>query len=439
MNLELKAIPIIETLRNAGFQAVFAGGCVRDRLLGLKPKDIDITTDATPEQVEELFEKTITVGKQFGVIKVIGKKGLDLDVATFRKEGNYTDDRHPESVTFCSMKEDAYRRDFTINGMFYDPTEDKLIDFVGGQADLLEGVIRFIGNPHKRIAEDKLRMLRALRFATRLNFTIEKDSYAAIVLFAKEILKVSSERIFDELTKMFTSDAPDKALDLLQDTGLLKYILPEVQKLVGVEQGEKYHPEGNTFFHTKLVMKYSLPTEEARWGALLHDIGKPTTFRIRKGRPTFYGHEDVGADLADNVMRRMKVKNAFRTAVVYLVKDHMKFFSVQNMKLATVKRFMREPLFMNLLALHKADILGSNGDLQNYNYAYTKYAELAQDLNPPALLTGYDLLNMNLTSGPLFKKILKKVETQQLENKLKTKEDAINFAQQLIKNKEYQK
>lgn len=431
--MEKTATQIVKKLQEAGFKAVFAGGCVRDSLLALTPKDYDVATSATPDQVEALFDKTLAIGKSFGVIVVL-ENGYSIEVATFRTDGNYSDGRRPDSVKFSTMEEDAKRRDFKINGMFFDPISGICHDYVGGRQDLENRVIKFIGNPYDRIADDKLRMLRAIRFAVKYDFTISETSFDAIKQQADQIYQVSPERIFEELTKMFILDNPGKALDLLYESGLLQQILPEVAVLKGVEQGKKYHPEGSVFIHSKLVMFFVKNDPILRWSALLHDIGKKTTFRIRQGRPTFYGHEEAGSIAANKIILRFKASNEFRATVVCLVRNHMKFFNITNMKKATLKRLFREPFYLSLQELHKADLLGSCGELLTYNYACTKYNELSNELEQKLLISGYDLIALGLKPNPEFKKILRNVETLQLEGKLTSKEEALEYVQNNLKS-----
>jgi len=456
------ATQVVKTLQDAGFQAVFAGGCVRDMLLNRVPNDYDVATDATPDQVEKLFDKTVAVGKSFGVVVVL-KNSFEVEVATFRNDGQYSDGRHPENVTFSTMEKDAKRRDFTMNALFLDPVTNVLYDFVNGEQDLKDKVLKFVGDPYNRLTEDKLRMLRTVRFAARYGFTVDPNSWDAVKQNADQIDQVSNERVFSELTKMFVSNHPDQALDLLYEAGLLQEVLPEVFALKKVEQGLKYHwrearvcklgsfepfepfdpnnsehldPEkyvldrGDTFVHTKLVMTFTRPDPVMRWGALLHDVGKPSTFRMRKGNHTFYGHEEVGEKLADKVLRRFKTSNEFRAAVTYLVRDHMRFFNVSKMKTATLKRMFREPFYLDLQELHKADVQSSDGNLAMYEYAVEKYAELSKSLKLEPLLSGYDLMALGLKPGPVFKKLLRDVETLQLENKLTTKDQALEYVKE---------
>ena len=424
------AIEIVKKLQNAGYEAVFAGGCVRDMLLNRTPHDIDIATSAEPQEVELLFEKTVPVGKSFGVVRVL-VDGFEFEVATFRMDGNYSDGRRPDNVEFCSMEEDAKRRDFTINGMFYDPVAVKLLDFVGGEDDLDNGVLKFIGKPALRIKEDKLRLLRALRFQAQLGFEfeLEAESWKAVVHHAAKVKEVSVERVFEELTKMFLCKHPAAVLRQLQNSTLLVHLLPEVGHLINTQQGEQYHPEGDVFEHTCLVMVHTPPDPVLRWSALLHDIGKPNTYAVRKHKHTFYGHESVGAVIADKMLRRFKCSNEFKANVISLVKSHMYFFNMKQMKKHTLKRFFRQPFYQQAQMLHRADLLGSCGDLTTYHFAVKKFAELCETLNPPPVLSGYDLIVLGYKPGPTYRQILTAVENQQLSGKLTTYEEAVQFVQ----------
>lgn len=435
------AYDVIQTLRAADHQAVFAGGCVRDLYLCRMPKDIDIATSAKPWEVELLFPKSIAIGKAFGVITV--QQGpFSFEIATFRKDGHYEDGRHPESVEFCEMEEDAARRDFTINSLFYDPVgpEDvpghgefrlgRMLDFVGGIEDLSKGVVRFIGDPLSRIREDKLRMLRAIRFAARYKFEIDPVSMKVIWNNASSILQVSAERIREEILKILCSPDPYTALQVFMDSGLLSFVLPEVSQLVGVEQGPKYHPEGDSWEHTKYVVSHIIADPILRMAALLHDIGKPQTQRKRDdGRYTFYDHENVGERIAQEVLLRLKCPNEFIAKVTWLVRNHMKFFHIKNMKKATLIRLFRQPHFLALVDLHYADIMGSNGDLSMWTYANQRYEELRYCLRPAPLINGDTLIEMGFTPSPLYGSILKHVESLQLEGNLQTPEQAKSFVE----------
>jgi poly(A) polymerase len=423
----VKAYKVLNTLHNAGYEAVYAGGCVRDLLLFRKPKDIDIATNARPEQIEVLFPRTLALGKSFGVITVLQDEE-SFEVATFRKDGVYEDGRHPRRVEFCEMEEDAKRRDFTINGMFYDPTCQQVVDYVGGKEDLIRRQIRFIGSPEQRIVEDKLRMLRAIKFAVRYGFSIEPQSFEAIQNNAFSILQVSFERIREELFQLLCCENSG-GLGLLLDSGLLRCVLPEVSCLKGIEQGELHHPEGDTWEHTKLVVSHVSLDPVIRMAALLHDIAKPHTFKIRNDRPTFYGHADQGEKVAREILKRLKCSNDFIDEVGWLVRNHMKFFQVKNMKNSTLIKLFRHASFKKLLELHKADVLGSNDDLSLWEYTSQKYEELQSYMWPQPLLNGNLLKDLGYVPGPLFNTILKDVESQQLNGTLKNTKEAITYIQ----------
>jgi len=424
------AVKIVKTLQDAGYQAVFAGGCVRDQLLGTAPHDYDIATSATPDMVEKMFEKTIPVGKAFGVVTVL-LNDFAFEVATFRNDGNYTDGRHPDQVRFASMQEDAYRRDITINGMFYDPIEDKIYDYVDGQKDLAKHSIRFIGHPLDRIKEDKLRMLRVIRFALRFDFSIEMDSYLHIETMAKHITDVSIERISDEFLKILRTRKYRKALGLLVHTKMLHQFLPDVVRLMGVEQPVDYHPEGDCWEHTIKALE-ALPndaSDELTMATLLHDIGKPPTQTL-EDRIRFNEHDRVGAKMADKRLRAMKFSTEFVDHVVCLVANHMKFQHVQKMRLSTLKKFIRIPKFEEHLALHKADCLSSHGSVENYDFVVAKMNSFEpEQLRPAPLVTGHDLIAMGLKPGPMFKDWLEEVENKQLENTISTREEALALVQ----------
>jgi len=426
-----KALAIIKKLNENNFQAVFAGGCVRDMILGIESNDIDIATNATPDQVEKLFDKTIPVGKSFGVIIVV-IDNTEFEVATFRNDGNYTDNRRPDSVSFSSMKEDSLRRDLSINGMFFDPIEDKIIDFVGGQYDLNNKIIRFIGDPEKRIQEDKLRILRAIRFAVKFDFEIETNTFYSIKNHAEEIVNISVERISEELLKMLRLHKPRKIFNLLYETNILKYILPEVHNLKNIQQPIQFHPEGDVFEHTIQALE-NLPinvSDELLMGTLLHDIGKPNTFYIDT-RIRFNSHDEVGAKLANEMLKRMKFSNSFIERVVSLIENHMKFRFVQNMRMAKLKRFIRIPNFDEHLILHYCDCSASNKNLDNYNFIIKKMDEIPpEQIKPTRLITGFDLLSLGFIQGKIFKVIFSDIEDKQLEEIINSKEEAIKYIQE---------
>ncbi|HEY5704644.1 MAG TPA: CCA tRNA nucleotidyltransferase [Terrimicrobiaceae bacterium] len=428
--MESAARNIVRRLREAGHQALFAGGCVRDALMGKVPHDFDIATSARPEQVQALFPRTVPVGVQFGVVLVV-ENGREYQVATFRSDGEYLDGRHPRSVTFTSPEGDASRRDFTINGLFYDPMEGKVLDFVGGRADLETHTLRAIGDPAKRFAEDKLRLLRGVRFATVLDFKIETGTWNAIRAGAQTIRDVSAERIRDELVKIFTCPQRVRGLDLLDASGLMAGTLPEILPLKGCEQPPDFHPEGDVFVHTRLMLSLlpgSVPVPLA-FAALFHDLGKPPTMqRDETGRIRFNGHESVSARMTENIMRRLRFSNGEIEATVEMVQNHMVFKDVQNMRVARLKRFMARPTFDDELELHRVDCLASHGMLDNYEFLKRRREEFANEpLIPPPLVTGHDLIAMGWKPGPKFKAALDAVQVRQLEGTLRTREDAISW------------
>ncbi|HOK39667.1 MAG TPA: CCA tRNA nucleotidyltransferase [bacterium] len=422
------AVKIIKKLQKKGFEAYFAGGCVRDFLLKKKFKDIDIATNATPDDVKKIFKKTIEVGKQFGVVKLI-YYGNEYEITTFRKDINYFDGRHPEKIEFCGIEEDAKRRDFTINALYYDVNKNKVLDFVNGVADLKNKIIRAVGAPDERFQEDKLRIIRAIRFAIRLNFKIEKKTYQSIKKFANKIREVSFERIREELKLILTNKGADEAIRLISKTGILKEILPEVENLKGVKQPEEFHPEGDVFEHTLLMLKYmKKPTFTLAMGALLHDIGKPVTFKI-EDRIRFNEHECVGAEIAEKICERFKLSNKEKEQIVSLVREHMKFMFVKEMRLAKLKRLLNMENFSEHLELHRLDCLASHKNLENYHFCKKKLKEFANEINIKKirLITGDDLISLGFKPSPIFKTILNEIEDLTLEKKLTTKEEAINY------------
>ena len=425
------ATGIVRRLREAGHEAYFAGGCVRDQLLGREPLDFDVATSATPETVQALFRRTVPVGAKFGVILVV-EDGIAFAVATFRSDDAYVDGRRPSGVRFGSAREDAERRDFTINGLFLDPLGGEVVDFVGGQEDLRAGVIRAIGDAGARIAEDRLRMLRAVRFAARLGFTIEPATRAAIAAAAPTITDISAERIGDEMVRILTEGGARPGFELLADTGLLAAVLPEITRMAGVAQSPDYHPEGDVFVHTMLLLE-KLPagtSETLALGALLHDVAKPACAAVQAdGRVTFYGHPAVGADVAVAVCQRLRRSRAVWERVAYLVRSHLRLVQAPEMRLSTLKKLLREEGFEELLALARSDALASNGDLRYVEFCARRRAELAaeDDIRPPRLLGGDDLLALGYVPGPLFGEILGALEEAQLEGRVRTREDAERF------------
>lgn len=493
MDVKQAAVEVVRKLRSEGFQAYLVGGCVRDLLLGRTPADYDVATDATPDEVMRVFPNTYAVGAQFGVVlvpvkdgkKVEGRRekaegevsgirtgttplkpeaGLDeaprngapiedelpfsveqlpkphqrvIEVATFRSDGLYTDGRHPDEVRYSKdPREDVQRRDFTINGLLLDPLDgERVLDFVGGRADLGARVLRTIGDPQRRFTEDKLRLLRAVRFAARFGYEIEARTYASIRQLAPAIHQVSRERVRDELTKMLIEGRARQAFELLNATGLLYEVLPEVEKMKGVEQPPQYHPEGDVWVHTLLLLEM-LPhpcSKTLAWGTLLHDVGKPPTFRVAPDRIRFDGHVEVGVAIADDICRRLRFSNEETEQIKALVANHMRFADAKRMKQSTLKRFMRLPKFEEHLALHRIDCLGSHGSLELYDYVRQEYESTpAEEIRPRPLITGNDLIESGLKPGPSFKDILAAVEDAQLEGQLHTREGAMRFVQQLL-------
>ncbi len=419
------AVGIVRRLTQAGYETLLVGGCVRDLLMDRPPKDFDIATSARPDQVARLFPRTIPVGIQFGVQMVL-KGRTPFEVATFREDLEYKDSRHPEGVRFTGPKEDATRRDFTVNGLFFDPLKQKIIDYVEGRKDLQRRLIRAIGDPERRFEEDRLRMLRAVRFASTLNFDVEPATLRAVREGAKEILRVSPERIRDELVKLFTGSNPGRGLLLLDESGLLEPIFPEVVKMKGVAQPPEFHPEGDVFIHTKLVLdQLAGSSAVVAFGGLLHDVGKPPTFRIAD-RIRFDGHDRVGAGMTQRICRRLRFSNAETEAITELVKDHMRFKDVRQMRLSTLKRFLAKPTFSDEMKLHRADCMASHKDLANWKFLRVKLKEMPkEEIKPKPLITGHDLLERGYVQGPAIGVILKAVEERQLEKELNSKSEAL--------------
>ena len=424
---------ICEQLCGSGYEALLVGGCVRDILLGRKPADFDVATDATPEQVLKLFPDGVTVGAQFGVIAVY-EEGIRTEIATYRADVGYSDGRHPDSVVYArTPQEDVQRRDFTINGLLMRHDTGEVLDFVGGQADLRDGIIRAIGEPDRRFREDKLRLLRAVRFAARFGFRIEPATFAAIRRHAHDIGQVSAERVRDELTKLLTEGAARRGLELLDETGLLREVLPEIAAMKGVEQPPQFHPEGDVWIHTRLMMA-ELPagvSPTLAWGVLLHDVGKPPTFKSAEqtgDRIRFDGHVDVGVQMARGIARRLRFSNEDTEQIVALVANHMKFKDVEQMRASTLKRFIRQPRFDEHMELHRLDCATSHGRLDSYGFVRRTLAETsAEQIQPPRLLSGDDLMEMGYKPGPVFSEILRAVEDAQLEGELANKEEAEKY------------
>ncbi len=453
-----RSISILRTLREKGHQAYLVGGCVRDVLLGHEPADYDLATSATPDEVMRIFPETYAVGAQFGVVLVPDSRAAaedvasnvstepsdcrdvagyvsagatqTVEVATFRSDLGYSDGRHPDQVRFTKdPREDVQRRDFTINGLLLDPISNEVLDYVGGQQDLRAKIIRAIGDPERRFAEDKLRMLRAVRFAARFGYSIEPQTFAAIQKLAPQIHQVSRERVRDELTKMLIEGHARQAFLLLDETNLLREVLPEIEKMNGVEQPPQFHPEGDVFVHTLLLLE-NLPypaSSTLAWGALLHDVGKPPTFRVAD-RIRFDGHVDVGVKIAEEICHRLRFSNNDTEQIVALVANHMRFGHALQMSQSTLKRFLRMPRFEEHLDLHRLDCLGSHRDLTTYNFLREKLTQTPPaDIRPTPLVTGDDLIAAGYAPGPRFKEILSAVEDGQLEGRLRNREEALEL------------
>ena len=426
-----EATKVISKLQQSGYLAYFAGGCVRDLLRDQVPTDYDIATNALPEQVTSLFSKTRSVGAHFGVIIVISGE-FAFEVATFRNDGSYGDGRRPESVEFTSPEEDVLRRDFTINGIFYDPIEGSTIDYVNGQDDIESGTVRAIGNPESRFREDHLRLLRAVRFAARFDYQIEENTWAAICSHAEEIKNISEERIRDELSKILTDPNRVRGFDLLVESGLMKAMIPEILDLKGCEQPPQFHPEGDVFVHTRLMLTLLKddPSLSLVLSVLLHDIGKPSTYSYdeESERIRFNGHDRIGAEMASDILKRLKFPNKVIEAVTEMVANHMTFKDVQKMREAKLKRFMARPTFEDETELHRVDCLGSWGGLDNYDFLNQKRTEFDNEpIIPPPLLTGNDLIEIGWEPGPRLGEVLTKVQDMQLEKNLNSKEEALDW------------
>ena len=419
------ALRVANALRGAGFAVYYVGGCVRDRLLGLETSDIDVCTDAPPARLRELFPGALEVGAHFGVVIVRGE-GAEVEVATFRSEHSYRDGRHPEAVYLeTDPKKDVLRRDFTINALLEDPFTGEVLDYVGGRADLAAGSIRAIGEPRGRFAEDHLRLLRAVRFAARFRFEIEPETLSAMREMAAAIERIAPERVREELTRILTEGGARRGLELLYDSGLLRHVLPEVERLKGVPQPPDYHPEGDVWTHTLLVMETLGRCEPALgWAALLHDISKPETMSVAD-RIRFHGHAEKGAILARNILTRLRASNELIDAVAALVGAHMRFQDVPKMGEAAFRRFVRLRHFDDLLLLHRADSLGARKGLETLDLIARRRATLTEsDIRPAPLLNGDDLIELGYLPGPGMGEILQLLEEEQLEGRLRTREEA---------------
>ncbi len=429
------ALEIVEKLQANRHVAFLVGGCVRDRLLGIQPKDYDIGTSAPPETLLRLFPGSQLVGAHFGVLLVRKSPSVHVEVATFRSEGEYTDGRRPGRVSFVTDPElDARRRDFTINGLFEDAVTRNIHDYVEGQADLQAKTIRAIGDPFLRFREDHLRMLRAIRFAARLGFAIERATMQAIQELAPNINKISAERIRDELTRILTEGGARLGFELLDETGLLPILLPEVKAFQGVQQPPQFHPEGDVWKHVLLMLeRLQSPSPALAWGVLLHDVGKPPTYRVAD-RIRFDGHAELGAQMAQRILQRLKLPAGEVDQVTALVANHMKFKDVRQMRVSTLKRFLRLPAFEEHLALHRLDCGASNGLTGAYDFVTEQLAHLDdRQLRPPRLITGEDLIKAGYKPGPKFAEALEAVESAQLESSIATPAEALQLAETLLK------
>jgi poly(A) polymerase len=428
---------ICATLRHNGHQAYLVGGCVRDLLLCRDPSDYDISTDARPEQVQELFPRSLAVGAKFGVILVVADSA-EVEVATFRSDVGYSDGRHPDRVVYSgSAKQDVRRRDFTINGLLMDPATGEVLDYVEGRADLEEGIVRAIGDPRARFAEDKLRMMRAVRFAARFGFRIDHETLVAAQSLAAEVTQVSPERLREELTKLLTEGAARPGFELLDEAGLLAVLLPDVARMKGVEQPPQFHPEGDVWIHTRMMLENLTAncSPTLAWGVLLHDVGKPPTFAPAKGPGTrirFDGHVEVGARMAERICRELRFSNDDSKQIETLVASHLRFKDVRQMRQATLKRFVRLPKFEEHLELHRLDCLSSHGSLDAYEFVSNFLAKTPpEQVRPPRLVTGEDLKGMGIRPGPRFKEILLAVEEAQLDGRFSDREGALEFARSI--------
>jgi poly(A) polymerase len=426
------ATAIVRRLQGAGFSAFWVGGCVRDFLLGREPGDYDIATSALPRQVEALFKRTIPVGRKFGVI-VIREGGHEFQVATFRAEADYEDGRRPGKVTFGDAMADARRRDFTVNGLFYDPVSRQSHDWVGGEADLRARVIRTIGSPAERFGEDHLRLLRAVRFAAQLDFSIEDATAAALQANAPKIKVISAERIREELVKLFAPPHASRGLELLRQSGLLEQVLPEIAATAACEQSPEFHPEGNVFNHLCLMLRHLPPNPDPAlaWAALLHDVAKPLTAAADPGTGAihFYGHEKIGAEMAEGILGRLRFPRRLIEQVVKAVRCHMQFKDALQMRKATLRRLLLRPTFPLELELHRLDCLGSHGQLDVYDYLAAQARELEKQpqIRPP-LLTGHDLIALGMKPGPALGVLLAEIREKQLQDELTTKAEARKWA-----------
>jgi poly(A) polymerase len=430
------AAELAQRLKAAGHEALFAGGCVRDRLLEHEPKDYDIATSATPAEVTAMFPGSNEVGAHFGVV-IARNGGHHVEIATFRTDGSYRDGRRPESVTFSNPEQDARRRDFTINGLFEDPETGAIIDYVGGLADLRAGVIRAIGDPAARFNEDGLRLLRCVRFAARLGFTIDSATFEALRDHAVLLEKISPERIRDEFSRILTTPRRREGVQHLVDTGLISHFLPELLDTIGCDQPPEWHPEGDVFVHTMIMLEMLADDAplELCLATLLHDIGKPPTRTIDDdGRIRFNGHDALGAEMAATILRRLRFPNQIVADVTAMVARHMQFMHVRQMRTARLKRFMAEPTFPSEMELHRVDCASSNGFTDNYDFIRRKEAEFAAEpLIPPPLVTGRDLIGLGMKPGPQFREILDHIQIEQLEGRITSRETALELMKRMAR------
>ncbi len=427
LSLPSAPLAVLTRLHHAGFRAFAVGGAVRDAVLGQTPKDVDLATSATPSELAELFPHSHPVGARFGVMLVV-EANTPIQVATFRRESGYRDGRHPEQVEFADLEADAARRDFTINGLYFDPQRNEIIDPVGGLEDLEKRVLRTIGEPSLRFQEDHLRLLRAARFAAQLDFTVESECWWAIHENAAKLERISAERVRAELESMLMGPRPARALRILHYCGILAVVLPEVEATIGVQQPAKFHPEGDVFVHTCMALEaLESRTLVLAWGALLHDVGKPLTYSEGE-RIRFDRHVPVGMEVAERILRRLRCDRDTIERVVALVREHLRFAAVKKMRPSTLKRFLRQENFADHLALHRADCLSSHGDLSLYDFCLQQLQHLNEEgLRPPSLLSGRDLIAMGFSAGPLLGVILRAVEDQQLEGRMRSIDDAREF------------
>ena len=436
-SLRDQAAEIVRRLQNAGFAAFWVGGCVRDFLLGREPGDYDIATDARPEQLEKLFRRTLPVGRKFGVMVVVEGEH-QFQVATFRAEADYRDGRHPGLVSFSDAKADALRRDFTINGLFYDPVGKQLHDWVGGETDLRARIIRTIGSPAERFAEDHLRLLRAVRFATQLDFSIDPETFAAVQTAAAKIRDISPERIREELVKLFQPPHAARGLVLLHESGLLAQVLPEIAATIGCEQSPDFHPEGAVFDHLVLMLRHlqSHADPLLAWAALLHDVAKPVTASRdpATGSVHFYGHERIGAEMAAEILERLRFPRKQIDAVVDAVRYHMQFKDAPEMRKSTLRRMLMRDTFPLELELHRLDCVGSHGRLDVYDYLVEQAKALEQqpEIRPP-LLKGDDLLALGMKPGPALGALLAEIREKQLQDELRTPAEAREWARERLR------